>query len=584
VTNRGTAPNRKTILLALLLASLAAAVVVFLIGRRPAPAAVPAANAPPAVAVVVAARDIREDEILVADAVEVRQVPIELRNARAVTELEAAIGKRANATILVGEQLLDVRIETAGADASETFADEVPVGMRAVAVTFDEVSGVGALVQPGDRVDVIAHLELEVTRSLDGGLMSLSRRQEGFGDGDGVGDGDDDGSESSGAAAGVQELDESIAVYVVQNRAVLAVAQALDPSEGGAVDEGAEPTPVPAPDAASDTEAESTVPSEAEPVVRPEAISATLLVTAEEAQRLVLADNTSDAPLRLSLRAPGDTTVFDGRPVQVGDTLLFGEAMEPLIAESLDRLVGDVDRPLIESDLVIVEASFEETELTVGGVLEFSATVKNVSVRPIPAGLGGAPDGFAYDEGTAYDSEGYFDEPGRYRIGLNVAVAEPQPFPYRWAIGSDLNPGQTTVVTGAVRLATASAPTRYWLGVIEEPNVVVQDGMAVTEVEVAPVSSVRVVAERGALLVEANDGADVLLEVGLGSILEVAEQDDGWYLVRSGETSGWIAEADVVPAGSDEAGPAGALPAGTPVADAVGTPVPTEALADGDGS
>jgi pilus assembly protein CpaB len=60
-----------------------------------------------------------------------------------------------------GEALLKSRISGFGAKA--TLSRQVPIGMRAVSIRVDDVSGVAGFILPGDRVDVMLTRRLEAT-------------------------------------------------------------------------------------------------------------------------------------------------------------------------------------------------------------------------------------------------------------------------------------------------------------------------------------------------------------------------------------------------------------------------------------
>lgn len=68
-----------------------------------------------------------------------------------------------------GEPLLKSRISGFGAKA--TLSRQVPVGMRAVSIRIDDVSGVAGFILPGDRVDVMLTRRMEAT-STDSGLVT----------------------------------------------------------------------------------------------------------------------------------------------------------------------------------------------------------------------------------------------------------------------------------------------------------------------------------------------------------------------------------------------------------------------------
>lgn len=129
----------------------------------------------------------------------------------------------------------------------------VPEGMRAVTVALDQVSGVAGLAKPGDHVDVIA------TFDLPGSEMTVSR-------------------------------------IVLQDVEVLAVGSQIVPTEA----EQAEAPP------AEGTAAQPRQQAKIEP-------TATLAVTPEEAEKLVLAD--TEGKIRLALRRAGDRGFVQVPPV-----------------------------------------------------------------------------------------------------------------------------------------------------------------------------------------------------------------------------------------------------------------------------
>lgn len=562
MTNRS---GRQRLLVALLLATMSASGVFVFLSLRSEPAArTVQAQDVATEAVVVATRDLEPGAEIAEGDVEVRQVPVEQKIVGVVERSEDAIGRIASAGLVAGEQVLSSRLGDEPADGPETFAQGVPVGLRAVTIEADEVSLVGGLVQPGDRVDVLGYWEIEVTAvdlgfgapALGGG--NAERPEEGADEGDG----NQDAGSDTGGDGEAQEYTQYASAYVVQDAEVLAVAQALTPGDSGLVDAAAAaavPTEVPAETASAPVVGPQPT---APPVVRPAALSVTLLLTPDEANRVMLAANTTEVPLRLALRAPGDETTYAIGPDQLGEI-------------PLGNLLGDADQPLDQapaealaqvSPLQMTDASFLRRSLRVGEDLEFSVTVKNVSDQTILAGEGGAPSGYSYDQNEAYDSLGFFERPGAFRIGVNVAgPTDGQPYPYRWSVDRDLAPGESMTIAGAVRLTERSEGTRFWIGLLAEPDIVLQDGVAVTEVAVTMPTRVRVVAERAQLRVAPAPTATTLVEPELGSVLRVVGQQGTFFQVELNGTTGWVSVNDVEAVAGDASAPvvvdAGATPA-----------------------
>ena len=185
--------NLRTILIALVLAT-AAAVGVYVYSnsaqesepKQEAPAAAPAVTSIPTTAVLIAKQDVAANMAITAEMVEVKEIPAADKNARALTTPEEVVGKITTADLAEGEQVLSSRLTAMPEDvAAATFAYEVPVGKRAFSVVFNEVIGAGALVQPGDHVDVLAYFAIKVKddhrRSGDRGQSrqrGIERRQQ----------------------------------------------------------------------------------------------------------------------------------------------------------------------------------------------------------------------------------------------------------------------------------------------------------------------------------------------------------------------------------------------------------------------
>ena len=137
-------------------------------------------------------------------------------------------------------------------DDSRNITFLVPTGMRALAIEVDKVVGVGGLLRPNDRVDVLAAFSAEQSEATDGIAVDWS-------------------------------------VTVAQYVEVLAVEQALSNVAGERLATDGTPSP--------------------QPAAQPDATVVTLAVTPEMAQAILLAE--TEGTIRLSARAPGDTEILD---------------------------------------------------------------------------------------------------------------------------------------------------------------------------------------------------------------------------------------------------------------------------------
>jgi len=205
-------------------------------------------------AVVVAKSDIAAGTEITADMVKVIEVPNSLLVRDAFTSTQLVVGEAARYPIAAGEQVTRARVgpNTEG----DGLAFVVPAGMRAIAVKVDEITGVGGLILPGDRADVIAVISDQ---------------------------------------AGADNPDR--VVTVLQDVEVLAVAQSAQEPVPAADEEAAAQAET---DGASTTSGQ--LPEDAEP--QPSARTVTLALTPEQVQLLALVQE--EGSIYLSLRRFGD--------------------------------------------------------------------------------------------------------------------------------------------------------------------------------------------------------------------------------------------------------------------------------------
>src|SRR3972149_5788424 len=106
--------------------------------------------------VVVAGQDIPARTEIGPEMLSVVDVPGSLAVNGALESVEPLIGETTRYPVAAGQQ---VTLAGAGAQTKEDgLAGVVPKGLRALSVEVDEIRGVGGLLLPGDRVDVIAVL------------------------------------------------------------------------------------------------------------------------------------------------------------------------------------------------------------------------------------------------------------------------------------------------------------------------------------------------------------------------------------------------------------------------------------------
>jgi pilus assembly protein CpaB len=108
--------------------------------------------------VVVAAQDINEMETIDETMLQVVERPTDFVEPQAITDPESAVGQVALAPIKKDEQILQNKIIKPGPQTG--LALQVAPSKRAVTIPIDETHGVARLINPGDRIDLVAALDV----------------------------------------------------------------------------------------------------------------------------------------------------------------------------------------------------------------------------------------------------------------------------------------------------------------------------------------------------------------------------------------------------------------------------------------
>lgn len=211
--------------------------------------------------VIVATADIPGNSVIEAGMFEVKAVPSAFAQPRVVGKAEDVQGRVATVPIPAGSQILATML---GDESEGALAYEVPSGQRALTIAAADITGVGGLVRPGNRVDIIGTFEY----------------------------GRPTGISQNGTITYADERTETR--LMMQDVRVLAVDQQHRRR-------GAPPRPVPA---AADADTALAAPTESD--IR----HVTLLVSLRQAQELILAQEIGQ--LTLALRSNLDGGRIDG--------------------------------------------------------------------------------------------------------------------------------------------------------------------------------------------------------------------------------------------------------------------------------
>ena len=158
--------SKLSLFLALGLAIATGVVIFAALQQAETKTAPPTAAAAP-LSIVTASQDITSGTRITAGMLEVTQVPLEAVLDGTVLSLDLAVGQIARIPILEGDPIL-TRKPANEASAGSGLTYVIPDGRRAVAIKVDKVIAAGGLIQPGDRVDIYAVLEVDRLDPLTG--------------------------------------------------------------------------------------------------------------------------------------------------------------------------------------------------------------------------------------------------------------------------------------------------------------------------------------------------------------------------------------------------------------------------------
>lgn len=150
--------NRLIILIGILLA-VVAFVGVLILGSGGGGTGGGGATPPPTVKVVTAKVDIALGTVVSADMLSTKDENSDLVPVNAVTEPKSIVGVPVRQTVYAGQVMQTSMFSAAGVSSSVEILKNLEPGFRAMAVQVDQVTGVGTIIQPGDRVDVVIAFE-----------------------------------------------------------------------------------------------------------------------------------------------------------------------------------------------------------------------------------------------------------------------------------------------------------------------------------------------------------------------------------------------------------------------------------------
>lgn len=115
--------------------------------------------------VVIAKEDIPKGTTLQESMLEIKVVPKDYLQPRAVSSIERILGMVTAVPISKGEQITTTKLlspQQASSTAGGSLAMATPIGKRAITISVDNISSLAGMIRPGDYVDVMGMLPIPV--------------------------------------------------------------------------------------------------------------------------------------------------------------------------------------------------------------------------------------------------------------------------------------------------------------------------------------------------------------------------------------------------------------------------------------
>jgi len=146
--------NRLVLLIGILLAVVAFGSVILLFNQKQEPTSA----APTELDTVYAKADISLGTVITRDLVEARKLNLAIRPADAFGDIGLVVGKTVRTEIKNGALLSPSDFSAGAGGSGQDVARLLDPGLRAIAVQVDQSTGVGTLINVGDRVDMVVGL------------------------------------------------------------------------------------------------------------------------------------------------------------------------------------------------------------------------------------------------------------------------------------------------------------------------------------------------------------------------------------------------------------------------------------------
>jgi len=162
-------------------------------------------------------------------------------------------------------------------------------------------------------------------------------------------------------------------------------------------------------------------------------------------------------------------------PPPNGDYLVVGEAIDAIgnhVVVTRPLTIADGGVPLAQ----IISSKITPTSVPLSGTLRIEVTVENVGTVAIRSQ--GPYSGTVYTTAENYNTKGFFENPGVFRVCADYEGNAGAAYPFRWGFEHDqLLPGERQTIVGYIQITnrTAKSSIYFWTGLMHEQVRVVND-------------------------------------------------------------------------------------------------------------
>ncbi|MFN8453619.1 MAG: gliding motility-associated C-terminal domain-containing protein [Anaerolineae bacterium] len=172
-----------------------------------------------------------------------------------------------------------------------------------------------------------------------------------------------------------------------------------------------------------------------------------------------------------------------------------------ILTDSLTIAEGGVPRAdIVSADVDFYNPASGDQVVPLGATLAFTLTIENNGKVPIRTT--GPTSGTSYRSDENFNTKGFYESAGVWRVGIDYEGNPSYAYPYRWAVGNldelekrfinnnteyYLMPGQRAIVTGAIQIVDVPADRNsvdFWAGLIHEQVRVANDHVDPTPITI----------------------------------------------------------------------------------------------------